>query len=308
MAASFVNGSTGYDRMGEMKKFDETKMGVKGLSDAGITTIPEFFVQPPETLADLKNSALFCSDVNIPVIDLSGFNSPTQRPELIREVSDAAKTWGFFQVINHGIPMSVIDETIAATKAFHSQPLEVKSRYYSREDEHRGVMYTSNNDLFRAKAAQWIDSLQIWMGPEPPVVEDIPEVFRKEAIRWDAHATKVAENVMELLSQGLGLEAGTFKELTFSEKRALLAHCYPPCPQPDLTVGIRSHTDPPIMTVLLPNHVPGLQVKHHDAWVQVKPLPGALIINVGDLLQVNKLNSLIHFVVSISSSLLLLIT
>ena len=68
--------------------------------------------------------------------------------------------------------------------------------------------------------------------------------------------------------------------------RVLVGHCYPYCPQPDLTVGITPHTDPGVITVLLQNHVAGLQVKHGDEWVNVKPVPGGLIINAGDFLQV----------------------
>lgn len=147
-------------------------------------------------------------------------------------------------------------------------------------------MYASNNDLYRAKAACWHDSLQVWMSPEPAPADDIPAVCRREVVEWDLQATKVADCVMRLLSEGLGLEAGKFKESTFSDARVLVGHCYPYCPQPDLTVGITSHTDPGIVTVLLQNQVQGLQVKHGEEWVDVKPLHGGLIINVGDFLQI----------------------
>lgn len=279
-----MDATLGYDRMKEVKEFDESKIGVKGLSDSGITSIPRFFVHPPETLSDLKTSST-CTD--IPLIDLSDFHSSSHLFKIVEQVKEAARTWGFFQVINHGVPVSVLDDTINAIKAFHDQPQEVKAKYYKREESH-GVMYTSNNDLYRAKAAAWHDSLQAWMGPKPPKLEDIPEICRNEVVAWDKHATEVAETVMELLSEGLGLEAGKFKELTFSEQRALVGHCYPYCPQPDLTVGITPHTDPGVVTVLLQNRVPGLQVKHGDEWVNVKPAPEGLIINVGDFLQVTK--------------------
>ncbi|KAG5556530.1 hypothetical protein RHGRI_006961 [Rhododendron griersonianum] len=266
----------GYDRMKEVKEFDESKMGVKGLSDSGITTIPKFFVHPPETLSGLKSSSTF---TGIPVIDLSDMESDRNRAKIVEQIRDAAKTWGFFQVVNHGVPVSALDETIAAIKAFHEQPTEEKSKYYVRE-EGRGVMYASNNDLYRAKAACWHDSLQVWMSPEPAPVEDIPAACRREVVEWDRHATEVAESVMGLLSEGLGLEAGKFKELSFSGARVLVGHCYPYCPQPDLTVGITSHTDPGVVTVLLQNQVQGLQVKHGGEWVDVKPLEGGLIINI----------------------------
>lgn len=149
--------SSGYDRIEEVRKFDESKSGVKGLSDSGITSIPKFFIHSPQTLADIKNTK--SSDqttISIPIIDLSDNN----RTKLISQVKEAASTWGFFQVINHGISKSVLDSTIRAYKAFHEQPHDVKSRYYKRE-EHCGVMYATNNDLYRSEAASWHDQLQV---------------------------------------------------------------------------------------------------------------------------------------------------
>jgi len=66
----------------------------------------------------------------------------------------------------------------------------------------------------------------------------------------------------------------------------MLGHYYPYCPQPDLTVGLKPHTDKGVITVLLQDQVGGLQVKHGEAWLDVTPSPGVLIVNIGDLLQV----------------------
>ncbi|XP_047307865.1 1-aminocyclopropane-1-carboxylate oxidase homolog 4-like [Impatiens glandulifera] len=271
-----------YDKMQEIKEFDNSKMGVKGLSDSGTVTIPKFFIHSPEILSDLKPSPN--KTVSIPVIDLSSVSD--RREDIVKQVREAAGDWGFFQVINHGVPVSVLDETIAAVKAFHELPAVEKAQFYRRE-EGKGVMYTSNNDLYRSQAAAWHDSLQVWMGPVAAPTEEIPTICRKELVEWDSHSKKVAEQVMELLSEGLGLVSNRFKELTFAESRAMVGHIYPYCPQPDLTVGITPHTDPGILTVLLVNQIGGLQVKHgDDGWVDVKPLHGALIINIGDFLQI----------------------
>lgn len=291
-------GAAGYDRMKEVKKFDNSKMGVKGLSDSGITTIPKFFVHRPETLSDLRKPSL--TGVGIPVIDLSNVNTETGRVKVVGEIREAAKTWGFFQLVNHCVPVPVLDDTIAAIKAFHDRPLEEKAKYYVRE-EGRGVMYASNFDLHRSTAACWHDSLNVWMAPDPAAAEEIPAVCRRAVAEWDIHAKKVAEDVMELLCEGVGLKGGKLKELGCCDTRAIVGHCYPPCPQPDLTVGIKSHTDPGVLTVLLQNQVGGLQVKHGEDWVDVKPIHGGLIINIGDLLQIisnGEYNSVQHRVLA----------
>ncbi|KAH7854381.1 hypothetical protein Vadar_013174 [Vaccinium darrowii] len=278
-----ISSSAEYNRMKEVKEFDETKMGVKGLSDSGITTIPKFFVQTPETRSTLKQNCL--KDQGIPLIDLSQINSLDHRPRIVDEVRNAAKRWGFFQVINHGVPLSVLDKTIESIKSFHEQPQEVKAKHYVRSEQ-SGVMYASNNDLFRSKAASWHDYVHVWMSPEPADVDQIPAACRSEIVAWDKEARRVAETVAELLSEGLGVGAQKLKDAGLLVTKTIAGVYYPFCPQPDMTLGLNHHTDPGVLTVLLENQVVGLQVKHEGEWVDVKPVPGSLIINIGDALQI----------------------
>ncbi|XWS59430.1 hypothetical protein CRYUN_Cryun08bG0121100 [Craigia yunnanensis] len=149
--------TSNYDRMIDIKEFDQSKFGVKGLIDSGIASIPKIFIQPPETLSTLNPSQ---TNTSIPVIDLENISSQAHRPKIVEQIKEAASEWGFFQVINHGIPVSVLEETIQAVKSFHEQPKEIKAKYYSRE-ERSGMLYSSNNDLYRAKAATWHDYLQV---------------------------------------------------------------------------------------------------------------------------------------------------
>lgn len=92
--------------------------------------------------------------------------------------------------------------------------------------------------------------------------------------------------MLGLLSEGLGVEEGRLKEMTCLEGRTMVAHYYPYCPRPDLTYGLTSHTDPGVVTVLVQNEVGGLQVKVGEEWVDVEPVEGAVVINIGDILQV----------------------
>lgn len=148
------------------------------------------------------------------------------------------------------------------------------------------MSYLSNVDLYASKAASWRDTLQVRIGPVPAAAEEIPEVCRDEILGWNKEIQRLGQELLGLASEGLGLSADKLKEMTCHEGRVMVGHYYPQCPQPDLTVGLASHSDPGVLTVLLQDHMGGLQVKHDGVWVDVKPVPGALVINVGDLLQV----------------------
>ncbi|OMO82337.1 Oxoglutarate/iron-dependent dioxygenase [Corchorus capsularis] len=285
--ASADNVTPNYDRIKDLEQFDHNKNGVKGLKDSGMASIPKFFIQPPEVLSTLKPPPQTNYTGDIPIIDLENINSQTHHPEIVKQIKEAAKEWGFFQVINHGIPISILEKTIQAVKSFHEQPDEVKTKYYGREMK-SGFAYSSNVDLYNAKTATWHDYLHHWMAPEELAakLEDIPDIMREEAVAWDVFAKRLAEDVMELLCEGIGLESSKFKELSCSCQRLFVGGYYPYCPQPDLTLGLAPHTDSGTITVLLTNQISGLQIKHEEEWVDVKPLPEAVIINIADLLQI----------------------
>ncbi|KFK31255.1 hypothetical protein AALP_AA6G088700 [Arabis alpina] len=61
----------------------------------------------------------------------------------------------------------------------------------------------------------------------------------------------------------------------------MLSHYYPP----DRTFGTSQHSDRSFLSILLQDHIGGLQVLHDDYWVDVPPVSGALLVNLGDILQ-----------------------
>lgn len=113
---------------------------------------------------------------------------------------------------------------------------------------------------------------------------------RETTQEYSAELVKLCKILMRALSIALGLEAERLQEEFGSEDEIdmhLRVNYYPKCPQPDLTLGLSSHSDPGGLTVLLADEcVAGLQVTKDGKWVTVKPAPNALIVNVGDQIQV----------------------
>lgn len=104
-------------------------------------------------------------------------------------------------------------------------------------------------------------------------------------MEYSKQAVTLGEFLFELLSEALGLKPNHLKDMDCSKGVRMLCHYYPPCPEPDLTLGASQHSDSSFLTVLLPDQIEGLQVHRQGYWFDVPPVPGALIINIGDLLQ-----------------------
>ncbi|KAJ1433744.1 Oxoglutarate/iron-dependent dioxygenase [Sesbania bispinosa] len=281
---SLAGSSTTHDRLQELKTFDESKAGVKGLVDSGITKLPRIFVMPPEELAagEPISSELTQTQFRIPVIDLKDIAG--QRAHVVSRVRQAAETVGFFQVVNHGIPMKLLEEMLAAAREFHELPQEVKAEYYSRELMKK-VKYGSNFDLYQSKHANWRDTLFCVMGPEPLDPQELPPVCRDVTMEYSRQVQVLGSLLFELLSEALGLKHDHLENMDCAKGHSILYHYYPACPEPELTMGTTRHCDPDFLTILLQDHIGGLQVLSHNGWVDVPPVPGALVINIGDLLQ-----------------------
>ncbi|CAN4096257.1 unnamed protein product [Withania somnifera] len=226
-----------YDKQSELKAFDDTKAGVKGLIDAGITKVPQIFIHP-EALEQNPSSPKKPHPI-FPLIDLQNIN--INKKEIVKQIQEASEAWGFFQVIDHGIPVSVLDEMLRGARHFHEQHIDVKKPYYSR-DVARKVMYNCNFDLFSEKslAPNWRDSLYSVMAPDPANPDELPEICSR-------------------------------------------------------------HADNDFFTVLLKDDLGGLQVFHKNQWVDVPPTHGALVINIGNILQLisnDKYKSIEHRVLA----------
>lgn len=100
---------------------------------------------------------------------------------------------------------------------------------------------------------------------------------------------EVARELLRGISESLGLEASYIdKTLSLdSGFQILTANLYPPCPQPDLAMGMPPHSDHGLLTILIQNENGGLQLQHNGNWVNVNASSNSFLVNTGDHIEVS---------------------
>nr|AFK39876.1 unknown [Lotus japonicus] len=206
--------STDYDRKSELKAFDDSKAGVQGLVENGVTKVPRmFYCGQSNNLSDGSTSSGDSnSKLSVPTIDLTGIihgDDHLLRDEAVEKVRHACEKWGFFQVTNHGIPTHVLDEMIQGTCRFHQQDANVRKQYYTRDLSSRKVVYLSNFTLYQDPSADWRDTLACFWAPHPPKPEELPAVCSDVVIEYSTKVMALASDLLELMSEALGLNRFT---------------------------------------------------------------------------------------------------
>uniref|UniRef100_A0A0A9A6P5 Fe2OG dioxygenase domain-containing protein n=1 Tax=Arundo donax TaxID=35708 RepID=A0A0A9A6P5_ARUDO len=89
--------------------------------------------------------------------------------------------------------------------------------------------------------------------------------------------------IMEVLGVSLGVGRSHYRDFFADGCSIMRCNYYPPCPEPERTLGTGPHCDPAALTLLLQDGVlDGLQVLVDGEWRTVRPKPGALVVNIGD--------------------------
>jgi isopenicillin N synthase-like dioxygenase len=217
----------------------------------------------------------------IPVIDIARLHDA----ETLTALDSACRDWGFFQVTNHGIPDAVTANLHAAMHAFFGLPTGVK-RAIARNRENPWGFFD------RELTKNALDRKQIFdVGPgngaaiAPQWPRGMPG-FREAVTRYNRACEQLAYKLLAAISVNLGMSPG-FLSRSFgpSHTSFLRLNYYPVC-RDEGGFGVHHHTDAGALTILLQDEQPGLEVCREGAWHLVQPRHDALVINIGDIIQV----------------------
>lgn len=278
-----------------------TVPNVQELSKKQLETLPEEYVRSEEDRPMVKSPT---PDSIIPIIDLKNLLDSNRSEEEMLKLHMACEEWGFFQLINHGVPHPLIEGMKGLSHEFFKLPLEAKQKYALQPN---GVQGYGQLFAVGGHKLDWGDMLFIRAMPvsqrDMSYWPTKPENFREMADAYSLEIRKVATRLLTLIAQNLNLKPDYFND-KFGEdaKLSLRLNYYPPCPQPELVLGLHPLSDSGGITLLVQDYdTEGLNIRKEDSWISVKPIPNAFIVNIGDLVEImsnGKYRSVMHRVIT----------
>ena len=237
----------------------------------------------------------------VPIIDVeeafadSGSNDALRA---IEQVAEACRTWGFFQIVNHGISRSEIEAVWRQTHAFFALPIAdklevVRSRenpwgFYNNELTKNQRDKKEVFDFTRAGIDPVYHQQNRWPGR--------PAGFRAVMESYRDACTELSLNLLEVFCRGLDLPPKFMHEEFVDRHTGFIRLNYYPVDDPlaangeapgaGADLGIHHHSDAGALTVLLQDEVSGLQVFRDGLWYDIPTVEDAMVINTGDMMQV----------------------
>ncbi|KAJ9686549.1 hypothetical protein PVL29_015439 [Vitis rotundifolia] len=215
-------------------------------------------------------------------------------------IKDACENWGFFELVNHGISHEQMDAVERLTKGHYRKCMEQRFKELVAAKALEGVQ-TEIKDM------DWESTFFLRHLPVSNVSDfpDLDDEYKKVMKDFALKLEKLAEELLDLLCENLGLEKGYLKKAFHGSKGpnfGTKVSNYPPCPKPDLIKGLRAHTDAGgIILLFQDDTVSGLQLLKDGQWVDVPPMRHSIVVNLGDQLEVitnGKYKSVLHRVVA----------
>ncbi|PIN25794.1 Iron/ascorbate family oxidoreductase [Handroanthus impetiginosus] len=236
----------------------------------------------------------------IPTVDLSPFfteaNEDGQK-KAIEIIKEACSQYGFFQIVNHGVPHDLMSRAIEFSKTFFAFPDEEKLKFSPGSGAPLPAGYTKPPSHSPDKKEYMLMfQPQLGFNQFPDNTPDLRDVHEE----MFAYFRKTGELIENILNDCLGLPPAFLKQ--YNHDRSwdfMISLHYFPATEAE-NCGIGEHEDANIMSFVIQDDVGGLEVKKDGEWIPVAPAPGTIVVNIGDCVQVwsnKKFKSATHRVV-----------
>eukprot|EP01018_Ginkgo_biloba_P006771 Gb_26142 [translate_table: standard] len=238
--------------------------------------LPTRYIRAEE---DRPSLSTVCNHNTIPVIDMDRLQFGEERQSEMSKLAMACEQWGFFQVVNHGVAQSLMDRMRGVIREFFELPSDEKKQHAinpGSSSQGYGQLFVASDD----QVLDWADMIHLFCLP----------VKARHMNLWPTKpldfSEKLGNKLLNLLAENLGIKPDYFLEMFKENALDVRMTYYPPCQRPDLVLGLSPHLDMSGITILLQDEgIEGLHIRKNGEWIPVQPIPGALVINIGDMLE-----------------------
>ncbi|KVH89441.1 codeine O-demethylase-like [Cynara cardunculus var. scolymus] len=251
-------------------------------------TVPHHYVQEHQEPTFVPNGS--SPTKSIPVIDMNDFIVGGSDIKLqLENLRSVCHEWGIFQLVNHGVDRSLVERMKKEMVEFFKIPIEEKLRYKLKGGEYEGYGQTILHG--HDQKVDWADRFYMITNPlhrrKSNLLPEFPPLLRDTLEKYLLEVQKLGMSLFGLIGQAVDIDNKEMFEIFEDGMQSVRMTYYPPCPQPDLVIGLTPHSDAAGITILLQvNDVDGLQVKKDGIWIPVNFRPDAFIVNVGDILEI----------------------
>eukprot|EP00262_Sarcandra_glabra_P005974 TRINITY_DN1794_c0_g1_i3.p1 TRINITY_DN1794_c0_g1~~TRINITY_DN1794_c0_g1_i3.p1 ORF type:complete len:368 (-),score=69.88 TRINITY_DN1794_c0_g1_i3:185-1288(-) len=276
--------------MGSMKpeSFGDSLLvpSVQELAKEGMVAVPARYIRADHDRPIISKIA---SLQEIPTIDMQKLLLGESVNSELEKLHSACQEWGFFQLVNHGVSSSLVENMKFEIQNLFNLPLEEKKRFWQQPGDVEGF-----GQLFVKSEEQKLDWADLFYMSTLPthlrkqyLFSELPQSFREITDAYSSGLQKVAMTLLLQMARALEMDTEEMKEVYEDGFQSMRMNYYPPCPQPEHVIGLTPHSDAAGLTILLQvNETEGLQIRKQGVWIPVKPLPHAFIVNIGDCLEV----------------------